>query len=348
MNTDFRHNIATTFANIRFPLMVGVVIMHCAIYDSGNFLMENVNRLFSVVLPVFCVPIFFFISGYFFFVNVKQFSAKVYKDKISRRIRTLLIPYLCANLFMILCYACIHYFAPNYINPENFNVLHYSVKDFLRAFWSIDGFPICYPLWYIRNLFIIVLTSPLFYFLLKQNLKIKLGVLLIFALLRLFFDVSFLMGPIYFYIGALFSRDDVCIFLQRLSNRFVWIILCVVALIATYLNFIEFDQSLVKVQRFTTSILVLRLTYLLFRDKEPIKNTVVNSNFFLYLYHAFPIFIIKKILFIVIEPTSSVAFLATYVLLILTSITVCIIAYWFLNKYVPSFLSILTGGRSKS
>lgn len=325
--------------------MVGVVIMHCAIYDSGNLLMENVNRLFSVVLPVFCVPIFFFISGYFFFANVKQFSVKVYKDKISRRIRTLLIPYLCANLFMILCYACIHYFAPNYINPENFNVLHYSVKDFLRAFWSIDGFPICYPLWFIRNLLLIVLCSPLFYLLIKQKLWVKLGILIILALLRLFFDIP--SGPIYFYLGALFSRDDVYLHLQRLNNRYVYFTLGGAALISAYLNFIELDQCFVRVQRFTMSILVLRLTYLLFRDKGPIKNTVVNSNFFLYLYHAFPIFIIKKLLFIVIEPTSSVAFIATYVLLILSSITVCIIAYWFLNKYVPSFLSILTGGRSK-
>ena len=225
MNSEYRHNIATSFANIRFPLMIGVVIVHCAIYDSSNVLMDNVSRLFSGVLPVFCVPIFFFISGYFFFANVKEFSVQVYLDKLSRRIRSLLVPYVCANLFMILCYACIHYFAPNYINPENFNILQYSLKDFIRAFWSIDGFPICYPLWYIRNLILIVLCSPVFYFLIKQNLKIKLSVLLILALLRFLFDVSFLMGPIYFYLGAMFSRDDVYLYLQRLNNRYVYIIL---------------------------------------------------------------------------------------------------------------------------
>ena len=348
MNNSFRHNIATTFANMRFPLMIGVVMIHCAIYDSGSVLMENVNRLFSVVLPVFCVPVFFFISGYFFFANVKDFSIQIYKEKVSRRIRTLLVPYLCANLFMILCYASIHYFAPNYINPDNFNILQYSIKDFIRAFWSVGGFPICYPTWYIRNLFLIVLCSPLFYLLIKQNIKIKLSVLIILAILRFFFDVSFMMGPIYFYIGALFSRDDVCLFIQRLNNKYVYIVLGGAALISGYLNFIELDQCFVKVQRFTMSILILRLSYLLFKNKDQINNIAWNSSFFLFLYHAFPIFIIKKILYMAFDPTDSAAFVAMYILLIISTIMICVMAYYILNKFVPSLLSVLTGGRNRS
>ena len=149
--TMARQNIATTFSNLRFPLMIGVVMIHCSISDTGNLVMDYVSKLFSEILPVFCVPIFFFISGYFFFANVSEFSIQVYREKVRRRIRTLFVPYVCANLFMIFCYGCAHYFIPQYINPENFNVLQYSVKDFVRAFWSIDGFPICYPLWYMEK-----------------------------------------------------------------------------------------------------------------------------------------------------------------------------------------------------
>lgn len=343
-----RQNIATTFSNLRFPLMIGVVMIHCSISDTGNLVMDYVSKLFSEILPIFCVPIFFFISGYFFFANVSEFSVQVYKEKVRRRIRTLLVPYVCANLFMIFCYACAHYFIPQYINPENFNVLQYSFKDFFRAFWNIYGYPICYPLWFIRNLFIIVLCSPLFYLGLKQNLVIKFTVLLSLVSFRFFFDASFLIGPIYFYLGAMFSRVDVYNFLQRFNKKYYFIILTLVALVLIYLNFIESISYLLALQRFTTSILVMRLAYLLSINTGAIKSTIWYSAFFLYLYHAFPIFVIKALLFKVVAPSDSISFIATYILLIIISITSCILAYLLLNKCTPSFLALLTGGRNKS
>ena len=87
---------------------------------------------------------------------------------------------------------------------------------------------------------------------------------------------------------------------------------------------------------------------MLSRNTGLITNTIWNSSFFLFLYHAFPIFIIKKVLFMVIAPTDSMTLVATYILLIVSTITTCVLAYYVLNKCAPSFLSILTGGRNKS
>lgn len=347
MNNDVRKNIAISFSNLRFPLMIGVVINHCAITDSGNQVMENVTMFCSIVLPVSCVPIFFLISGYFFFANVRDFSLQVYKDKVKRRIYTLVLPYVFANIFMILCYAFGHYFLPQYINPENFNVLQYSFKDFVRAFWSIDGFPICYPLWYIRNLFVICLCSPLFYFLIKQRIEIKFTILLALALVRLFFDLPILLGPIYFYLGAMLSCDDIYTFLHHLNKRFVLIILSIVTITAAYFNYITDELLFVKLQIITMTILTLWISYLLSEKNGMIKSSIWGSTFFIYLYHAFPVFVINEILLMIIEPSGSFSFITTYILSIIMSIMSCMFAYYILGKYSPSFLALLTGGRNK-
>jgi surface polysaccharide O-acyltransferase-like enzyme len=69
--------ISNTISNLNFPLMIGVVVSHCFISDSGNAIMGGVSRLFSTILPISCVPIFFLISGYLFFCNVEKLTGHV-------------------------------------------------------------------------------------------------------------------------------------------------------------------------------------------------------------------------------------------------------------------------------
>lgn len=44
----------------------------------------------------------------------------------------------------------------------------YSLTDWLDAFWSINGgCPICYQFWFLRDLIVMILFSPLIYILVK-------------------------------------------------------------------------------------------------------------------------------------------------------------------------------------
>lgn len=52
-------------------------------------------------IVVVAVPVFFIISGYFFFYNIKEFNSGVYVTKLKKRGRTLLIPYLLWNLLPV-------------------------------------------------------------------------------------------------------------------------------------------------------------------------------------------------------------------------------------------------------
>lgn len=93
---------------LRFPMILLVVYIHyygdnipqtsivgCCIYDS-------IRITISHVISRAAVPIFFLISGYYFFYNTDSFNYKIYIKKLRKRVNTILIPYLIWNGIFIL------------------------------------------------------------------------------------------------------------------------------------------------------------------------------------------------------------------------------------------------------
>ena len=103
---------SSTISALRFPLTVGVVFIHFNVL-SDNLAMRGTGNaehfptwlvcmfnLFSEVLPRIAVPLFFIISGYLFFRS--GFMIRTYTDKLRRRVRTLLVPYILWNLLYLI------------------------------------------------------------------------------------------------------------------------------------------------------------------------------------------------------------------------------------------------------
>ncbi len=349
---EYKKIVSNTIANLSFPLTLGVVLIHCSIIDSGNNNMDAISYLFSSILPIFCVPTFFAISGFLFFWKDEKFNLKVYANKIQKRFITLIVPYLIANTFMIFCYAAMHLFTPHLINPDNFNVLKFSFKQFLQAYWSIDGFPICYPLWYIRDLFCFIVCSPLLHMILKLPKLIKWSILLIIGFIYHYYSISFCMGLFYFYLGALLSQKDTeNKIIEIIDSKRILISSCIVTallmFVGIYFNYTDVNINLWKpIQRFSGFIFTLFIFILFTKKYGRIGGEIFNSSFFIYLYHAFLVFVLKELLIMVINPTSTIMWIITYISLILITIFILVSAFIILNKYLPSFTAIITGGRS--
>lgn len=92
---------------LRFPLIICVIFIHNATlpadFDvttidwqslSAGDLFIYMKILFSHVLTHIAVPIFFMISGFLFFLRTPKLTLNIYKNKIKKRLHTLLIPYL--------------------------------------------------------------------------------------------------------------------------------------------------------------------------------------------------------------------------------------------------------------
>ena len=181
-----------TIQFLRFPLIVGVIFIHTditlpnneSIEDSSIWtVVENIMYLFSYVLPAACVPLFFFISGFLFFKNV-DFNLDVYKRKILSRCRTLLAPYVIWNLLGFLLFLLKHY------NSFKDGKLCVTFVGFLNGFFMIHPSntnpPFNFPLWFIRDLIILVVLSPLIFLLIKKMrimFVIFLGIYMLWSLL---------------------------------------------------------------------------------------------------------------------------------------------------------------------
>lgn len=170
---------------VRFPLIIFVVLIH------ANFLglvdnMEDI-KLFSVVVKILseevasvAVPLFFTISGFLYFNNIKDFSRVLYLQKIKRRIKSLFLPYVVWNLIYIFLF----YIVQNLIQSHDGRtkpISNWSILDFFCSFWDVTlinsdnigiSAPICTPLWYVRNLIILVVfVVPIIYFIVSKSLK---------------------------------------------------------------------------------------------------------------------------------------------------------------------------------
>ena len=126
---------------LRFPLIAGVVLIHA--YggltmqgkDMGSLneypINDAIQYLFSRILTSVCVPCFFFISGYLFYIKEND----CYKNKIRKRIKTLLIPYLFWNALILLFFVCSTnltiYQQPLFWSPQTYKRLLFP------------GFPLC-------------------------------------------------------------------------------------------------------------------------------------------------------------------------------------------------------------
>ena len=98
-----------TISYLRFPLTLGIIFIHFDLIEhifTYHGVQYGLNppswftffvNFFSEVLPQIGVPLFFIISGYLFF-HKDQFDCHVYKQKLLKRARTLLVPYLLWNL----------------------------------------------------------------------------------------------------------------------------------------------------------------------------------------------------------------------------------------------------------
>ncbi len=147
---------------LRVLLTVGIVCRHATTTDlsSSTDAFDLITRIIVLITEV-CVPLFFIMSGYLFFRNTPENpDMGWFRDKLQSRFFTLLIPYLIANIIAWGCYYFAIKVAPSMIS----GFFGDDWKDPLFVFWK--G-PINMSLWFIRELIVVVILSPLVFLLVR-------------------------------------------------------------------------------------------------------------------------------------------------------------------------------------
>lgn len=176
---------------LRFPLISLVVCVHSFGFINGwnvdsldlqNISGADIYSLFcislSMTLAHIAVPTFFVISGFLFFKGLERWNWEIYKMKIQKRIHTLLIPYLVWNSIFILTkvipilggffYSSDGTLLSDWWNQNNGPLMIYHADTFTeRINWlggeGLFSFPILVPMWYIRDLMVLIILAPIIY-----------------------------------------------------------------------------------------------------------------------------------------------------------------------------------------
>ena len=166
--------MSKTISFLRFPLICIVVFIHTDLSDifmagkqivaAGEYTGYETFRRFLQQLFLLAVPAFFAISGYLFFDWQGKFTKDVYAQKIRKRVKTLLVPYLLWNLIVWAVNTLGPLLLPSLAAGRGATLADYDISRFLMAFWDNGGGkPVCIQLWFLRDLIVTCLLSPIIY-----------------------------------------------------------------------------------------------------------------------------------------------------------------------------------------
>lgn len=343
---------SNTINYLKCILCLGVVLIHSqfvpdqsALLGGGNFIDAHWFNEFRIVfvdlfLDHTCVPLFFLVSGYLFFLKFDHEQAKaVLKKKITSRFRSLLMPYLIANTIYLIVSTMVA-FKSGTISKDTLN--------YLSAYWNYNqGLPADAPLWFLRDLILLSVLSPLIYFLLR-----KLGIVTIFTLTILWITDIWIpnvglrgSSTLFFCIGAFLSLKQVDIIDVLKIQRFhiLYILLYVILLALSYItkNDVILNVSILS----SFPVWISFASFMAMSIKKTCPVFFVTGTFFVFMYHYTIALVPPRILLYILGTTAPMQFVAYFIGTGITIVSIFIL-YTILSKYLPKTTSILLGGRN--
>ena len=333
-------------SQLRFPLIVLVTFAHSygAVADNYSLLTsgwdtyEVLKLLVSQTLVKVVVPVFFIISGYLFFANVRTWSRQVYQGKLLRRAKTLLLPYLLWNLLMAVklrTFSWTMFWA--YWKPAGVQTDWFGHEQLMTA-------PVNMPLWFLRDLIVVSLCTPLIYYAVKRFGGWLLALLAVFYLSGV---CAFIPGLsacalFFFTLGAFLAirRKDLISPMKRYET--VACLLSVALAVAMMLTYRRpVFSSLMLCFRLTGAVAVFCLcARLLTATPRRLPPVVCRSSYFIYLAHfVFFFSFIDSALFRILGTTTTAALCLHYLLAPLLKIAVFIALYALWDKVRSAYLS---------
>ena len=352
---------------IRFPLIVMIVLFH--LYPPGQTI-KTPYSLYNVIatflsahgIARLAVPAFFLISGYFFFYHLRKLDKAMYASKLRKRVSTLLVPYLLWNGIPIVGIII----ARLLIGMKTGDSLN-SVKEFcgsigwLRALWDCgipNGHPFDVPLWYVRDLMVCCICSPVIFFLVRRYKLFYILVLGILFLTDTWLDVAGFDSRAWFFfsLGAYLSINNVNMVGLLRKYAIAIIPLSIILLVCTtYFNEFMGRGIIVLDNAFLlTGVGAMIASFEFLLRKGIICNNpfLTRSVFFIYAFHVFPLpgivsvtAFCKNLTEKLIVEGQGITYYIQLAICPLAIIGVCLAVYYIMHCYTPKLLSVLTGQR---
>jgi len=341
--------------------MIMVIYIHSyniANIDEKLFLQpENKFSMFNIFLQNLisegfariAVPIFFIISGFLFF---KNFTMKTYKEKISKRVYTLFIPYIFWSLLAILIYFILqsipgtgHYFKNTLIINQTFS--EFFVITFIT--------PRNFPLWFLRDLILLTILSPIIYYFIIKHTKFYFLTIAIlwFIIVQRPVDFSYYKAePIFFFsLGAYISLFQNQILSIKINDKNLLMLSSVyIIMLFSKTTFTLFTKNneiiIILLHKFSILLGIILLWF--FLDKYFKNNKYIlflsRFTFLYYVFHEPILMILQRGLYGILGETTLIS-ITLYILLPILMILFLTILGLAMKKYIPKITNIITGNR---
>nr|WP_314754704.1 acyltransferase family protein [uncultured Prevotella sp.] len=345
-------SISQTISFLRFPLIVGVIFIHTVFVLPEDLKGYECFKYMLGCFTAFSVPLFFIISSFLFFYDMKEFDMWKWFIKMKKRVRTLLIPYILWNLFYLLFMLIVQVSFPNIMGGSRKMIYNYSFLELIDSFWNFGGMyhgmPILYSFWFIRNLFILNLFAPVFYLLLKKIPVVFFIISLVLFILNPFDFIATNMDwvkSVLFYGIGVFCAVNAIDFtdLRKLSSPFVFFVIVSIILLPFVPDTMRFYwyQVLLVIGALTIPTIVRKG---ILNKKLRVNNFLASSSFFVYAFHLFIIIPFNRFWSTILPVNNWTASIMLVIVPFLVAfISVCV--YYVLKENFPKFTELIIGGR---
>lgn len=302
------------------------------IVDMGGAFLQY---LLSGICGKLSVPIFLLISGYLFFREGSYVLTKeLWISKLKKRISSLLVPYLLWNFIGYIIYAI---------------KVGFSFEDFFHSFWVIDipgrsgSSPIDGPLWYVRNLMIMVVISPIIAYMIKFT---KWYLILIMTILWIIqippFNKGIGIAFYFFSLGGYLRVFDYHV--ENLQRYAKYLILAY----PIYVSYAFLMQSNSTCWDFQVGLILgigaifsLTMHFIKYGNgNSKFVQILSETSFFIYCLHDLLLQFLKPFFSEILGTGDS-----AYISLIVVDIALCLGFFYVLKRISPKVTSLLMGGR---
>lgn len=358
---------------LRFPLAVVVITIHVMYPDAyaeteTNPFLNGLVRLLAGMLWDQSVPVYFFISGYVFFLNI-TLTKDVYFRKLRNRLKSLFLPYFIwngATILKLLLFAlpCLSFLFNHQIGFADMDL---SFRAILMSFWNgcegiIPGslsptgeiYPQDSPMWFVRDLIIIVLCTPLINKILSGNRLVNKAYLIflgaawfVCGLYPLGHLNQLLTGFFFFSLGANMSilRKDMMLVLGK---YFKPALLAFAVFSIVYAFFIldnpDVANAIKKLNQCAGLVVAYNISSLLItKNICRVSPLLSSSSFFIYASNLLILFEIKLIIIRLINPQTASIHLLCYILTIIVIVSTLLSVFYLLRRYSPRLLKVIAG-----
>lgn len=348
-----KHSDGFRGANLIATILIVAIHYNSKMYitpselGGWNYLVQEfiTNGIARIAVPFFALS-----SGIFYYYNYCGVSS--YIKQCKKRFWSLLVPYVVGSAIIML----LDNLLLSVIHGVDYNV------GFLVFIRGVTFEPYPYQLWFVKDLIVLSLCSPIIIFFTKYTKNIYLCVLLIcwivnYNILPKLFGLYFVnIETLFFFsLGCFFVKNNK-LFSSLFENNkkttgYVFLVVSIIifAIRVTYdpeyqnSNFVGFSGEVLFSAFCQKSAILIGVYALIIMSSElNFKNLLYMSGFtfFVYIYHAAPLFrfVIKSGSFVVQDK-----YLFYYGFPVATVVVFAIAI--FLNLYLPKIFLFLTGNR---